>query len=112
MTEVFENTATELGGKAIVSVEQSYPGFKINDDEAVVKIAQESARNLGLEANTVISGGGSDGSIINTFGIPSVILGVGYEKIHTKNERMPIHALNLLTSQVLEIIKLVARQSK
>ncbi|HFG9141533.1 TPA: tripeptidase T [Staphylococcus argenteus] len=112
MTEVFENTATELGGKAIVSVEQSYPGFKINDDEAVVKIAQESARNLGLEANTVISGGGSDGSIINTFGIPSVILGVGYEKIHTKNERMPIRALNLLTSQVLEIIKLVARQSK
>lgn len=112
MTDIFENTATELGGKAIVSVEQSYPGFKINDDEAVVQIAQESARNLGLKANTVISGGGSDGSIINTFGIPSVILGVGYEKIHTTNERMPISALNLLTSQVLEIIKLVTQQSK
>ncbi|CDR60752.1 tripeptidase T [Staphylococcus schweitzeri] len=112
MTDVFENTASELGGKAIVSVEQSYPGFKINDDEAVVKIAQESARNLGLSANTIISGGGSDGSIINTFGIPSVILGVGYEKIHTSNERMPIKSLNLLASQVLEIIKIVARQSK
>ncbi|CAM3968930.1 hypothetical protein CD116_08150 [Staphylococcus schweitzeri] len=112
MTDVFENTASELGGKAIVSVEQSYPGFKINDDEAVVKIAQESARNLGLSANTIISGGGSDGSIINTFGIPSVILGVGYEKIHTTNERMPIKSLNLLASQVLEIIKIVARQSK
>ncbi|MGT0186113.1 hypothetical protein ACVNP0_12580 [Staphylococcus aureus] len=47
-------------------MEQSYPGFKINDNEAVVKIAQESARNLGLSANTIISGGGSDGSIINT----------------------------------------------
>ena len=80
MTDVFETTASELGGKAEVTVEQSYPGFKINDNEAVVKIAQESARNLGLSANTIISGGGSDGSIINTFGIPSVILGVGYEK--------------------------------
>ncbi|EOD7965582.1 tripeptidase T [Staphylococcus aureus] len=101
MTDVFETTASELGGKAVVTVEQSYPGFKINDNEAVVKIAQESARNLGLSANTIISGGGSDGSIINTFGIPSVILGVDYEKIHTTNERMPIKSLNLLASQVL-----------
>ncbi|MBU5908681.1 hypothetical protein JVW25_18560, partial [Vibrio cholerae O1] len=61
---------------------------------------------------TIISGGGSDGSIINTFGVSSVILGVGYEKIHTTNERMPIKSLNLLASQVLEIIKIVARQSK
>ena len=67
-------------GKQKLQWSKSYPGFKINDNEAVVKIAQESARNLGLSANTIISGGGSDGSIINTFGIPSVILGVGYEK--------------------------------
>ncbi|SUL35689.1 Tripeptidase T [Staphylococcus aureus] len=53
MTDVFETTASELGGKAVVTVEQSYPGFKINDNEAVVKIAQESARNLGLSANTI-----------------------------------------------------------
>ncbi len=43
MTDVFETTASELGGKAVVTVEQSYPGFKINDNEAVVKIAQEKA---------------------------------------------------------------------
>ena len=41
MTDVFETTASELGGKAVVTVEQSYPGFKINDNETVVKIAQE-----------------------------------------------------------------------
>ncbi len=33
MTDVFETTASELGGKAVVTVEQSYPGFKINDNE-------------------------------------------------------------------------------
>lgn len=102
-------SAINIAAKAISRMKS---GFKINDNEAVVKIAQESARNLGLSANTIISGGGSDGSIINTFGIPSVILGVGYEKIHTTNERMPIKSLNLLASQVLEIIKIVERQSK
>ncbi|EHJ09097.1 M20/M25/M40 family metallo-hydrolase [Staphylococcus simiae] len=111
MKDIFESTAEEFGGKAEVTIEQSYPGFKINNNEPVVDIAKLSAQNLGLSNETVISGGGSDGSIINTLGIPSVILGVGYENIHTTNERMPIASLNLLAQQVLEIITIVARES-
>ena len=74
----------------------------------MTKIAKESAVALGLKGDTVISGGGSDGSIINTYGIPSVILGVGYENIHTTSERIAVKDLNMLTSQVLKIIELVA----
>lgn len=111
MKETFEKTAKEFGGNAEVSIIQSYPGFKIESNQQVVKIAKLSAQNLGLPNDTVISGGGSDGSIINTLGIPSVILGVGYEHIHTTNERMPIASLNLLAQQVLEIIKIVACES-
>ncbi len=61
-------------------MEQSYAGFKINDNEAVVKIAQESARNLGLYPEIQLFLVAVRRSIINTFGIPSVILGVGYRK--------------------------------
>ncbi|MEJ7540208.1 hypothetical protein WL517_13235, partial [Staphylococcus lugdunensis] len=43
-----------------------------------------------------------------TYGIPSVILGVGYENIHTTSERIAVKDLNMLTSQVLKIIELVA----
>ncbi|AXZ23371.1 M20/M25/M40 family metallo-hydrolase [Staphylococcus warneri] len=108
MKDTFEQTAKDLGGQAHVEIEKSYPGFKVNDDELVTKIAKESAVTLGLKGNTVISGGGSDGSIINTYGIPSVILGVGYENIHTTSERIAVKDLNMLTSQVLKIIELVA----
>lgn len=108
MKDTFEQTVSELGGQAQVEIEKSYPGFKISDDAEVTKFAKASAISLGLKGDTVISGGGSDGSIINTYGIPSVILGVGYENIHTTSERIAVKDLNLLTNQVLKIIELVA----
>ncbi|GGG84703.1 M20/M25/M40 family metallo-hydrolase [Staphylococcus pragensis] len=108
MKEVFETTAQELGGQAKVEIEKSYPGFKIEDDNQVTQYAINSAHALGLSGNTVIAGGGSDGSIINTFGIPTVILGVGYEHIHTTSERIAVESLNQLAQQLLKIIELVS----
>lgn len=109
MKETFETTAKELGGKANVEISKSYPGFRRNDSETVTQYAIKSAKTLGLSGKTVIAGGGSDGSIINTYHIPTVILGVGYEHIHTTSERIPVAALNQLTSQLIKIVELVAK---
>lgn len=109
MKEIFETTAQELGGEAKVIIEKSYPGFKIENDDKVTQFAINSARELGLAGDTVIAGGGSDGSIINTFGIPTVILGVGYEHIHTTSERISVNSLNQLAKQIVKIIDLVAK---
>ena len=109
MKETFETTAQELGGEAKVIIEKSYPGFKLENDDKVTQFATNSARELGLAGDTVIAGGGSDGSIINTFGIPTVILGVGYEHIHTTSERISVNSLNQLAKQIIKIIELVAK---
>ncbi|MCI2934007.1 M20/M25/M40 family metallo-hydrolase [Staphylococcus haemolyticus] len=109
MKETFETTAQELGGEAKVIIEKSYPGFKLENDDKVTQFATNSARELGLAGDTVIAGGGSDGSIINTFGIPTVILGVGYEHIHTTSERISVNSLNQLAKQIVKIIELVAK---
>ena len=109
MKDTFETTAKELGGKANVEISKSYPGFRRNDSETVTQYAIKSAKTLGLSGKTVIAGGGSDGSIINTYHIPTVILGVGYEHIHTTSERIPVAALNQLTNQLIKIVELVAK---
>ncbi|MDM7881470.1 M20/M25/M40 family metallo-hydrolase [Staphylococcus borealis] len=109
MKEIFESTAQEFGGEVKVIIEKSYPGFKLNDEDKVTQYAINSAKELGLTGDTVIAGGGSDGSIINTFGIPTVILGVGYEHIHTTSERISIKSLNDLATQIVKIIELVAK---
>lgn len=108
MKEVFEKTAQQYGCTADVEIEESYQGFKVAEDAEVTQIAIESAKELQLSGNTVISGGGSDGNIINALGIPTVILGIGYENIHTTEERMEIKSLNLLAQQLINIVKIVS----
>lgn len=111
MKTVFEETTEKYGCTSEVEIIKSYPGFKIHDEATVTQVAKASATALGLKPNTVMAGGGSDGNIINQLGIPTVILGVGYENIHTTEERMPINALNLLTKQLLKIVEIITQQS-
>lgn len=111
MKSVFETTAKKYHCHAEEEIIKSYPGFKISDDATVTSIAKSSALSLGLEANTVIAGGGSDGNIINQLGIPTVILGVGYENIHTTEERISIKSLNQLANQLLSINDVLIKQS-
>ena len=90
MKETFETVAEELGGRAEVDVKLMYPGFRVTEADKVVQVAMEAARAvIGRTPQLGISGGGSDANIIAGFGIPTVNLSVGYEEIHTTNERMP-----------------------
>lgn len=107
MQSVVEKTVQRYGTSADIEITKSYPGFKVAEDTKVVEVAKKSATQLSLTAETIIAGGGSDGNIINGLGIPTVILGVGYENIHTTSERMPIDSLNLLSQQILKIIEII-----
>lgn len=109
MKEAFENTAAEMGGKADVEVEVMYPGFKFGEGDYVVEIAQKAAEKIGRPSKLLKSGGGSDANIIAGFNIPTVNLAVGYEDIHTTNEKMPIEELSKLAEMVVAIIEEVTQ---
>ena len=96
MKETFETVSEALGGRAEVDVQIMYPGFRVTEADKVVQVAMEAARAVNREPKLCISGGGSDANIIAGFGIPTVNLAVGYEEIHTTNERMPIEELEKL----------------
>lgn len=108
MVETFEKTAAAMGGKAETEVKLMYPGFSFNENAEVVQTAMEAIRNVGREPELMTSGGGSDGNVFNGAGIPTVTLSVGYEEIHTKNERMPVEELNKLTELLIEIVRVAA----
>ena len=91
-----------------VEVEVMYPGFKFSDGDHVVEIAKKAATAIGRKPELLTSGGGSDANVIAGFNIPTVNLAVGYEEIHTTNERMPIEELVKLTEMVVAIVKEVA----
>ena len=112
MKEAFESTAAEMGGSAEVDVTVMYPGFKYDHGDHVVEVAKKAALKIGREPKLQHSGGGSDANVIAGHGIPTVNLAVGYEDIHTTNEKMPIAELNKLGEMVLAIIEEVTNPSK
>jgi tripeptide aminopeptidase len=104
MKEAFESAASEMGGKAEVDVQVMYPGFKFAEGDHVVEVARKAAAKINRSCELMHSGGGSDANVIAGHGIPTVVLSVGYEEIHTTNERMPIEELNKLAEMTLAII--------
>lgn len=109
MKEAFESTAEEMGGHAEVEVEVMYPGFKFADGDHVVEVAKRAIANIGRTASLHQSGGGSDANVIAGHDIPTVNLAVGYEEIHTTNEKMPIEELVKTAELVVAIIEEVAK---
>lgn len=104
MKDAFESAAAELGGKAEVEVKVMYPGFKYGAGDHVVEVAKKAAAKIGRPGTLQKSGGGSDANVIAGFGIPTVNLAVGYEEIHTTNEKIPVEELSKLAEMVLAII--------
>lgn len=108
MKDAFETVAKDMGGKAEVEVQVMYPGFKYGAGDEVVEIARKAAGKIGRSCELLHSGGGSDANVIAGFGIPTVNLAVGYEEIHTTNERMPIEELDKLAEMTIAIIEEVS----
>lgn len=110
MKKAFEETAKEMGGSADTVIDIMYPGFKYSDGDLVVEIAKKAAEKIGREPKLLKSGGGSDANVFAGFNIPTVNLAVGYEEIHTTNEKMPVEELCKLAEMTVAIIEEVSNQ--
>lgn len=103
--ETFENIAENYGARALVTVNQMYPSFKHTSNDQVVKIARQAAKSIGRESSLLTSGGGSDANIFSSYGIPTVNLAVGYEEIHTTDEKILVSNLVQIPTFLVAIIQ-------
>ncbi|MDY0396501.1 M20/M25/M40 family metallo-hydrolase [Virgibacillus halophilus] len=109
MKTAFRSAAEEFGGEVELDVQVMYPGFKHQAGDKVVEVARAAARSIGRESELVQSGGGSDANVIAGYGIPTVNLSVGYEEIHTTNERIPVAELEKVCELVTAIVAEAAK---
>jgi len=107
MVECLERAVKELGGKAQINVELNYPEISLSEDEKVIIIAKEAAKNLGFSVSLDKTGGGSDANIFNGYGIPTANLGCGMEKVHTTEEFITVENLVKNAHYLVEIVKVV-----
>ncbi len=108
LKKITEDTAREFKAKAEVKINRCYYCYNLSPHDQVVKTAVKAAKDIGLKPLLLPSGGGSDANIFNKKGIPSVVLAVGMEKVHTTEEYILVEELKNTTEHILSIIKTVA----
>ncbi|WP_128894541.1 M20/M25/M40 family metallo-hydrolase [Longirhabdus pacifica] len=109
MKEAFEKAAEEAGTKVNFNSEIIYPSFLHDETSELVQVAEKAIQKVGREMHLFHSGGASDANIFNGMGVPTVNLALGYEKIHTTEEQMPIKELLKSAELVVAIIEEVAK---
>ena len=102
---VFQETARELGARAIIQSHLEYLTFKVDEAEEVIRLAGRAMKNLGLEMRVTAGGGGMDGNHFNQHGIKAVGLSPGYLAVHTPQETQPVADLVKCGQLVFEIIR-------
>ncbi|WP_150270840.1 M20/M25/M40 family metallo-hydrolase [Paenibacillus tepidiphilus] len=109
MREALETTVREYGAESEFRSEIIYPAFSFNENDAVVQLASRAITSAGLTPRLFPSGGGSDANIFNGLKVPTVNLAVGYEHIHTTQERIKagdiVKAAGLVVAIVQESTK-------
>jgi len=90
MREIMESAARESGAAVRVQVTRMYDGFQIKEDEPPVVIAAAAARAVGLTPIITSTGGGTDAHELNAKGLPSIILSMGAQDMHSKNEHIRV----------------------
>lgn len=93
MVKTFEEAAKEVGAEVEIDVQQEYTTYRWTSEDAPVKLAQKAAGSIGIDQLMLEGGGGSDANVFNLKGVPAVVIGVGYEGAHTRNEQIAIDDL-------------------
>jgi tripeptide aminopeptidase len=70
--------------------DDDYKAVRFTEDDYPVKLVIEAGKELGWDIETKIGGGGTDGSILTHKGIPSIVVGVGMQDIHSTKEWIKI----------------------
>ncbi|HWI40432.1 MAG TPA: M20/M25/M40 family metallo-hydrolase, partial [Verrucomicrobiae bacterium] len=104
MTAAMRGAAEEFGGSVDIATTPCYSAYSIPEDSPPARHAAGAARRVGAPPVFRSTGGGSDANIFNSRGFPSVVLGCGYERVHTPDERMSLSQLALLAEWVVALI--------
>lgn len=90
MVACFKEAAAEAGAQVEVKVTRSYGAINVAPESGLIGLLAGALRRCGHEPRLVPTGGGSDANIYNAAGIEAVNLGVGYENMHSVDERIAI----------------------
>ena len=91
------SAATEAAGEVEIEWVLEYESFSFAEDDPLLKIVEDSYRDLGITPRLFKTGGGSDGSILSAYGIPTLVLSSGMNEVHGTSEWASIEDIESIT---------------
>lgn len=101
----YENIVKNLAEDYEFKKTLDYPALRPTDMSFSKEILK-SYKNVGIDAKEVIIGGGSDANFFAEEGFNSLIVGVGMEKVHTKEEYIVLDDLFKTTMALIDYLEL------
>lgn len=103
--DLAKDAVGKYGGKYKFSYKEDYPGLSSKDDLIFAKDFQKIYKSFGIDAKLQEIGGGSDANFFAKEGFNSIILGVGMEKVHTKEEYLEIDQLIVTSKAIIKYMQ-------
>lgn len=104
MRQALEDAAARFGATVEIDYKRHYEASVLAPDAPIVQHVSQAIRAVGLEPALVVTGGGSDVSIISSHGIETANLSMGYEKIHSVDEHIAVSELERAAQIVLQLL--------
>ena len=103
--------AEQAGATVEIKVERLYETFRVDAADPMVRWAEEATRSCGLEPVIKDGGGGSDANVFNAHGLKAVVLGVGYQEIHSHSEWIAVADLAKAAERTAALIQLIGSRA-
>jgi tripeptide aminopeptidase len=85
--------------------------YKVEEEPRLVEYAREAIRRAGVEPNSQLIRGGTDGAKLSYMGLPCPNLFAGGEAIHSEREWVPLQVMEKATETIVRIAEVWADKS-
>lgn len=103
--KIFQTSAESVGATADVDMELQIMCYSISEGSESVKLARRALKSEGLEPEIKIICGGTDAANYNEKGIETVVIGMGVQGEHTKDEKIAVSDMMKGVRIIQQILK-------
>jgi tripeptide aminopeptidase len=105
MVYTLSKAAKDFDAKVDIVVENSYPTFKLDENEPILKIIEKAMNKVNIPYMPKPTGGGSDTNIFNGKGLKAATLGIGMFNAHSVDEYIAVNDIIKTAELVVAIIE-------
>jgi len=104
MVDAMHSAAAQVGVDVDIAMVHEYSAFALSGRSPVVRLSKAAVSDLGLKAELLASGGGSDANIFNARGLPTVNLTAGMMQVHSPDEHCSLDDVERLCAVILRLV--------